>query len=42
MPAVSVYQMKDGRVVDSRMFHFDTAAVIGFLKRAGRPASVES
>jgi uncharacterized protein len=33
MPAVSVYQMKDGRVVDSRMFHFDTAAVIGFLER---------
>jgi ketosteroid isomerase-like protein len=42
MPAVSVYQMKDGRMVDSRMFHFDTAAVIGFLKRASRPASAES
>jgi ketosteroid isomerase-like protein len=42
MPAVSVYQMKGGRIIDSRMFHFDTAAVIGFLKRARRPASVES
>ena len=41
MPAVSVYQLKAGRVVDSRMFHFDTAAVAGFLKRA-RPASAES
>jgi uncharacterized protein len=41
MPAVSVYHMKDGRVVDARMFHFDTAAVIGFLERANRPASAE-
>jgi hypothetical protein len=23
------------------MFHFDTAAVIGFLERANRPASAE-
>jgi hypothetical protein len=38
---VSVYHMKDGRVVDARMFHFDTAAVIGFLERANRPASAE-
>jgi uncharacterized protein len=41
MPAVSVYQMKGGRIIDSRMFHFDTAAVIGFLGRASRPASAE-
>jgi uncharacterized protein len=41
MPAVSVYHMKDGRVVDARMFHFDTAAVDGFLERANRPASAE-
>jgi uncharacterized protein len=42
MPAVSVYQMKDGRIIDSRMFPFDTAAVVGFLERASRPASTES
>jgi ketosteroid isomerase-like protein len=42
MPAVSVYHMKYGRVVDSRTFHFDAAAVIGFLERANRPASAES
>jgi ketosteroid isomerase-like protein len=42
MPAVSVYQMKDGRVVDSRMFHFDAAAVTRFLERASRPASAET
>ena len=31
MPATSVYTMKDGRVLDSRMFHFDVAAVCEFL-----------
>lgn len=31
LPAVSVYQMRDGRVVESRMFQ-DTAAVQDFLK----------
>ena len=41
MPAVSVYQIKDGRVVDSQMFHFDTTALAGFLKRTRRPASLE-
>ena len=31
MPAASVYTMKDGRVLESRMFHFDVAAVNAFL-----------
>lgn len=42
MPAVSVYQMKDGRVLDSRMFHFDSSAVAGFLERARQRASAEN
>jgi uncharacterized protein len=42
MPVVSVYQMKDGRVADSRMFHFDTTAVVRFLERARRPELAES
>jgi len=42
MPAVSIYQLKDGRVLDARMFHFDTAAVLGFLERGRRPASGET
>ncbi len=36
MPVVSVYRMKDGRIVDARMFHFDAAASREFLERAGR------
>lgn len=34
MPATSVYQMKRGRVLQSRMFHFDVAATRDFLERA--------
>ena len=34
MPAVGVYQMHDGRVVDARMFHFDSDAARSFLERA--------
>jgi ketosteroid isomerase-like protein/uncharacterized protein YciI len=33
MEAASVYRIKDGRVVDARMFHFDTASVRDFLER---------
>jgi ketosteroid isomerase-like protein len=36
LPAVSVYRMRDGKIVDSRMFHFDTAALVEFLRRSGR------
>ena len=32
LPAVSVYQMRDGKIVDSRMFQFDTAALVQFLR----------
>jgi uncharacterized protein len=31
LPAVSVYRFLDGTIVDSRMFHFDTAALLKFL-----------
>jgi uncharacterized protein len=33
LPAVSVYRFVDGRIVDSRMFHFDTASLLQFLGR---------
>jgi uncharacterized protein YciI/ketosteroid isomerase-like protein len=39
MPVASVYRMKDGRIVDSRMFHFDAAASRDFLDRATGLAS---
>ncbi len=34
MPATSVYKMKNGRVLESRMFHFDVSSVRDFLHRA--------
>ena len=30
-PAISHYRFRDGRVIESRMFLFDTAAVAAFL-----------
>jgi uncharacterized protein YciI/ketosteroid isomerase-like protein len=37
LPAVSVYRMENAKIADSRMFHFDTAALLRFLERnAGR------
>jgi ketosteroid isomerase-like protein/uncharacterized protein YciI len=40
LPAVSVYRMENAKIADSRMFHFDTAALLRFLERnAERPAS---
>jgi ketosteroid isomerase-like protein len=37
LPAVSVYQMRDGKITDSRMFQQDTAAIAQFLAEAGPP-----
>jgi len=37
-PEVSIYEVRDGRVVRSQMFHADSAAVIGFLEEAGGSA----
>ena len=31
-PEVSVYRVREGRVVRSQMFHADSAAVAGFLE----------
>jgi uncharacterized protein len=40
LPAVSVYRMENAKIADSRMFHFDTAALLRFLERNGaRPVS---
>src|ERR1700730_2633097 len=33
LPAVSVYRMENTKIIDSRMFHFDTAALLRFLER---------
>jgi hypothetical protein len=34
LPAAGVYRFVDGKVVDSRMFHFDIAALLKFLGNA--------
>lgn len=34
LPAVSIYRFVEGRIVDSRMFHFDTATLLQFLGAA--------
>ena len=33
LPAVSVYRMENAKIANSRMFHFDTAALLHFLER---------
>jgi uncharacterized protein YciI/ketosteroid isomerase-like protein len=33
LPAVSVYRRENAKIADSRMFHFDTAALLIFLER---------
>jgi uncharacterized protein len=37
-PAVTIHRLVEGRVVESRMFHFDTHAVREFLNRSSSPA----
>jgi uncharacterized protein len=37
LPAVSVYRMENTKIIDSRMFHFDTAALLRFLERNAEP-----
>jgi ketosteroid isomerase-like protein/uncharacterized protein YciI len=39
MPAMSLYELRGGRIVDSRMFHFDAGAAAAFLRRAKPAAS---
>jgi hypothetical protein len=35
LPVVSIYRLREERIIESRMFHFDTAALLQFLKNAG-------
>jgi ketosteroid isomerase-like protein len=39
LPALSVYRLRDGRVVESQMHHFDTAAILRFLGKASGAGS---
>lgn len=40
-PVVALYEVRDGRLVRARMFHYDTAGFIAFLERAGEPERSE-
>jgi len=35
LPVVSIYRLEDGKIIESRMYHFDTVALMRFLNRAG-------
>jgi uncharacterized protein len=35
LPVVSIYRLKDRKIIESRMYHFDTVALMRFLNRAG-------
>jgi ketosteroid isomerase-like protein len=34
-PVVALYEVRDGKFARAQMFHYDTAAVLAFLERAG-------
>jgi ketosteroid isomerase-like protein len=34
-PVVALYEVRDGKVARAQMFHYDTAAIVAFLERAG-------
>jgi uncharacterized protein len=33
-PVLGLYRLRDGKLIRAQMFHFDTAAILGFLRRA--------
>ena len=34
-PVVAIYEVRDGKFARAQMFHYDTAAILAFLERAG-------
>jgi uncharacterized protein len=41
-PVLGLYEVRDGKFARAQMFHFDTAAIVAFLRRAGSAAGQES
>lgn len=35
LPVVGIYRLREGRIIESRMFHFDTAALLRFIENSG-------
>ena len=34
LPVLALYEVRDGKLARAQMFHYDTAALTGFLSRA--------
>lgn len=41
-PVTGLYEVRDGKFARAQMFHYDTAAVLAFLERAGQPGPLTS
>jgi ketosteroid isomerase-like protein len=39
-PVLGLYEVRDGKFARAQMFHYDTAAILAFLERAGRQEAV--
>ena len=42
LPVVSIYRLREGRIIESRMLHFDTVALLQFLESAGIDQAADS
>ena len=34
-PVLALYEVRDGKLARAQMFHYDTAAILAFLRAAG-------
>lgn len=41
-PVIGLYEVREGKFARAQMFHFDTAAILAFLERAGQTGPVPS
>ena len=41
-PVLGLYGVRDGKFARAQMFHYDTAAILAFLERAGKVEQVET
>lgn len=41
-PVLGLYEVREGKLARARMFHYDTAAILAFLERAGSGERAEA
>jgi uncharacterized protein len=41
-PVLALYEVREGKFARAQMFHYDTAGILAFLERAGKPEQVET